>query len=333
MATLIPPRRRGRRVGRLLGTRVAAAVPLLLIVSLALFVLADLSPFDPLATYLGANYQSATQAQREAARAAYGVDATWWSAWWHWVSGLPVGDLGWSTTQRRPVVDVLASGLPFTLGLSAAALILATVLALVLGGVAGMRRGSPLDRALSGLATALAATPPFVTSLVLVAVFAVALRALPTSGARAPGDPYTLSGILAHAALPLITLTLSQVPWLLLAMRSAVVDAAESDAVRGARSRGISGTGLLRGHIAPVAVLPTLALLGTRLPEVIAGAAVVEVVFDWPGVAATLVDSAMALDFPLFAALSLLSAAAVLLGSALSDAAAIWLDPRIEMAG
>ncbi|WP_082776336.1 ABC transporter permease [Tsukamurella pulmonis] len=335
VATLSPERRRrrGPAIGRLLVTRAAVAVPLLGIVSLALFALADLSPFDPLATYLGADYQSATQSQREAARAAYGLNTTWWSAWWHWISGLPSGDLGWSATQRRPVTEVLAAGLPFTLGLSAAALTLAAMLALVLGGIAGMRRGSALDRAISGLATALAATPPFVISLVLVAVFAVALRALPTSGARGPGDPYTLGGILTHAVLPLITLTLSQVPWLLLSMRSAVVDAAESDAVRGARSRGISGPGLLRRHIAPVAVLPTLALLGTRLPEVIAGAAVVEVVFSWPGLAATLVDAATALDFPLFAALSLLAAAAVLIGSAASDAAAIWLDPRIEMAG
>ncbi|BDH57243.1 hypothetical protein MTP03_21820 [Tsukamurella sp. PLM1] len=93
------------------------------------------------------------------------------------------------------------------------------------------------------------------------------------------------------------------------------------------------GGRLLRGHVLPVSVLPALALVGTRLPEVIAGAAVVEVVFGWPGVAAALVDSAAALDFPLFAALSLGAAAAVLLGSALSDAAAIWLDPRIELAG
>ncbi|GAA1088876.1 MULTISPECIES: ABC transporter permease [Tsukamurella] len=333
METLRPPRRRGRAVGRLLLIRAAIAVPLLAVISVALFALASLSPFDPLAGYLGANYQSASQAQREAARAAYGVDASWWSAWWHWISGLAAGDLGFSATQSRPTSEVLAEGLPFTVGLSAAALIAAAVLAIALGGIAGMRTGGVLDRVVTGAATALAATPPFVVSLVLVAVFAVGLRALPTSGARVPGEPYTAAGLASHAVLPLVALALSQVPWLLLSMRAAVADAAGSDAVRGARARGVSGVRLLRGHIGPVSILPTLALLGTRLPEVIAGAAVVETVFGWPGVAAALVDSAIALDFPLFAALSVLAAAAVLVGSALSDAAALWLDPRIELAG
>lgn len=320
-------------MARLLAVRAAVAVPLLLLVSIALFALAALSPFDPLANLLGADYQSATQSQRDAARAAYGLDSPWWSLWWNWLRALVTGDLGWSTTEGRPTSEVLREGMPFTAGLSAAALALATVVALLLGAIAGMRRGGAVDRAVTAVATALAATPPFVTSLLLVAVFAVSLRALPTSGARTPGEPHSVTGLLTHSVLPLIALALSQVPWLLLSMRSAVVDAVRSDAVRGARARGAHGVVLLRGHVLPVSMLPTLALLGTRLPEVIAGAAVVEVVFGWPGVAAALVDSAAALDFPLFAALSLLAAAAVLVGSALSDAAAVWLDPRIELAG
>ncbi|MDF2585059.1 MAG: oppB, partial [Mycobacterium sp.] len=89
---------------------------------------------------------------------------------------------------------------------------------------------------------------------------------------------------------------------------------------------------LLRGHVAPVSVLPTLALLGTRLPELIAGAAVVETVFGWPGMAAVLVESAAALDFPLLAALTVGAALAVLAGSALSDAAAMAIDPRVRIA-
>ena len=94
----------------------------------------------------------------------------------------------------------------------------------------------------------------------------------------------------------------------------------------------IGGWALLRGHVAPVSVLPTLALLGTRLPELIAGAAIGETVFGWPGLAEALVESAVALDFSLLAALAVGSAALVLLGSALSDAAAVVIDPRIGLA-
>lgn len=324
-------RGRLRAAARLLAARSAIAVPVTAAVSVAMFWVASLSPFDPLAAYLGNSYQFATQTQREAFREAYQTDRPWWRAWWDWVAGLTQGDLGWSSTQSQPVTTVLAERVPFTLGLSGAALTLAAVIAVVLGCIAGMRRGGLVDKLCNVFAVTMAAVPPFVVSLVLVAVVAVGLRWFPTSGASAPGQAYSVPGVLNHSVLPLIALTMSQIPWLLLTMRTAVVDACGSDAVRGARSRGVDGWALLRGHIAPVSVLPTLALLGTRLPELIAGAAVVEAVFGWPGMAAVLVESAAALDFPLLAILTVGAAFAVLLGSALSDAAAVAVDPRIEM--
>ncbi len=306
-------------------------IPTTILVSLGIFAVAAASPFDPLTAHLGDNYQSATPAQREAIAAAYDLDQHWLSAWWNWWGALLHGDLGWSATQGRAVGDVLVQRLPFTVGISAAALVSAALIAVVCGAVIGMRRGGLIDRACTALAAMLAATPPFVVSLVLVSTFAVTLGWFPTSGARRPGDDYSVEGLLTHAVLPYLALTVSMIPWLLLTMRAAVVDATASDAVRAARARGVDGWALLRGHVVPVSVLPTLALLGTRLPELIAGAAIVETVFGWPGLAEALVDSAVALDFSLLAALAVGSAVLVLLGSALSDAAAVWIDPRIGL--
>ncbi|MFB1295958.1 ABC transporter permease [Mycobacterium sp. pW049] len=325
------PARPLRAATRLLAIRAAVAVPLTAAISAAIFAVASLSPFDPLAAYLGGNYQFATESQRDAMREAYNTDQPWYRAWWEWAGGLIRGDLGWSSTQSQPVTTVLAERLPFTLALSGAALLTATVLAIALGCLAGMRRGGLLDRVCTGFSVTFAAVPPFVVSLALVVVVAVGLRWLPASGAAAPGADYTVEGVLRHGVLPWIALTVSMVPWLLLTTRAAVVAGIDSDAVRGARSRGVHGWALLRGHVAPVSVLPTLALLGTRLPELIAGAAIVETVFGWPGMAAVLVDSAAALDFPLLAALTVAAAAAVLAGSALSDAAAVAIDPRIRI--
>lgn len=321
-----------RAAGRLLAIRSAIAVPLTVAVSAAMFGVASLSPFDPLAAYLGSNYQFATSSQREAMRAAYNTDQPWYQAWWEWLGGLTRGDLGWSSTQSQAVATVLAERMPFTLALSGAALLTAAVVGILLGCIAGMRRGGLVDRLCTGFSVTFAAVPPFVVSLALVIVVAVSLRWLPASGAAAPGAPYTIEGVVRHGILPWIALTLSMIPWLLLTTRAAVAESVNSDAVRGARSRGVHGGALLRGHIVPVSVLPTLALLGTRLPELIAGAAIVETVFGWPGMAAVLVDSAAALDFPLLAALTVGAAAAVLAGSALSDAAAVAIDPRIRMA-
>jgi peptide/nickel transport system permease protein len=314
---------------RLLGVRAAVAVPVTVVVSVVMFAVASLSPFDPLTMYLGDGYQSATQSQRAAVREAYNTDDSWYGAWWRWFTEMCHGDLGWSSTQSHSVATVLAERLPFTLGLSVTAMAASAAIGIVAGTVAGMRRGGLLDRLCSALSAIFAAVPPFVVSLVLVSVVAVSLGWFPTSGAADPGDSYTVHGILTHAVLPVVALTISQIPWLLLTTRTAVVDASTSDAVRAARARGLHGWALLRGHILPSSVAPTLALLGTRLPEVIAGAAIVETVFGWPGLASVLVDSAVALDFPLLAALTVGSALAVLLGSALSDAAAVAIDPRI----
>ncbi|GAC67361.1 ABC transporter permease [Gordonia soli] len=324
-------RRRGRIVGRLLGRRALVAIPTLVLISVGIFAVAALSPFDPLVAHLGDAYQSATESQRAAVRTAQGLDVSWWEAWWRWWTALAHGDLGWSSTQSRAVTDVIAQRLPFTLGLSFAALGTAAVVSIGLGAVIGMRPGGLLARSCSALAVLAASTPPFVLSLVMVSVFSVSLGWLPTSGARLPGDDYTVGGILVHGVLPFVALTVSQVPWLLLSMRDAVIDTAASDAVRAARSRGIDGRRLVIGHVAPMSVFPTLALLGTRLPELIAGAAIVETVFGWPGLAEALVDSAAALDFSLLAALTMGSAVLVLIGSALSDAAAVAIDPRVGM--
>ncbi|MFC0314853.1 ABC transporter permease [Gordonia phosphorivorans] len=322
---------RRHRISRLLLRRTGTSLITLLLVSAGIFAVAALSPIDPLTAHLGDNYQSATQAQRDAARAAYGLDQSWWQSWAHWWTNLLHGDLGWSTTQHQPVSTVLAERLPFTLGLSAAALAAAALLSLALGTWAGLRAGRVPDRAVSGGVTVLAATPPFVLSLLLVAVFAVAGAWFPTAGAATPGLEAGGTDLLWHAVLPWAALTVSQLPWLTLTVRTAVADAAGTDPVTAARARGISGRRLLVGHVWPAAAGPSLALLGTRLPEVIAGAAIVEAVFGWPGVADALVTAATGADFPLLATLAMAAAGFVLAGSALSDAAAVALDPQADL--
>lgn len=324
------PVRRWRLMATVLSRRAAIAAPLLVVISAAIFAIAAASPFDPLAAYLGDAYPTATQSQRDAAHAAYVGDRSWIQAWWQWCQALLHGDLGWSSSQSQTVSHVLAERLPFTAGLSACALITSVIVAVILGSLAAMRPNSLLDRACVGLATVLASLPPFVLSLGLISLFAVGLRVFPTSGAGRPGDPYTVAGLVTHAMLPFVALTVSLIPWLLMTIHASVSDAVTSDSVRGARSRGINGLQLVRHHLLPISVLPTLALIGTRLSELIAGAAVIESVFGWPGLAGVFVESAVALDFPLLAALTVAAALLVLAGSALSDAVTVFIDPRVR---
>lgn len=328
-----PPRGRWRRrrgdLARLVARRTAIAIPILVTLSAAVFLLAARSPFNPLAAFLGSRYQQASEAQKAMMGEQLGFDVTWWRAWWLWAGDAIRGDLGWSRVYSAPVVEVIGERLPWTLLLSGSALLLAITLAIVLGTVAGLTPGSRVDRLCSGVAVVLQAMPPFVLGLAAVALFAMALQWAPVAGASAPGQPYTVGGVATHLVLPTVTLALTQLPWLLLAVRTAVTRAIGSDAVRGARLRGVGPVQVVTGHVLPVSMASLVTLVGARLPELVAGAVLVEEIFGWPGLAAAVVESARAMDFPLLATLTLATTFAVLLGSLLADAAYLLLDPRV----
>lgn len=324
---------RSARIGEVLGLagrRALVALPVVVLVSMGVFALAAVSPFDPLAAYLGDRYERATPAQRADLTQALGLDDSWWSAWTTWVGGLLHGDLGHSRVFGQPVAQVIAERLPWTLLLSGIALLVATLAGIALGLSAGLRPTSPLGRACTAAAVALQSVPPFVLSLTAIAALSLGLRWFPTGGATVPGRPVTLASLAAHLALPVLVLALSQLPWLVLSLRASVTSALTSDPVRGAVARGLPWRTVVRGHVLPVSLAPLVTVLGARLPELIVGAVLVEEVFAWPGLAAALVAAAQQLDFALLALLSVATTAAVLLGSLLADAAYLALDPRVS---
>ncbi|MFE5309409.1 ABC transporter permease [Isoptericola sp. NPDC056605] len=321
-----------RRSGDLRRVTLRAAafgVPVLLAVSALVFVLAEHSPLDPLAAYLGARYQDTSAADRAALSSTLGLDLPWWHGWLAWAGDLLHGDLGWSRVFTMPVADVFAQRVGWTLLLSGTALAIALVLGVVLGLVAGTRPGGRLDAALSGLAVLLQSVPPFVVALGAVLVFAVTLQAAPVAGVAEPGALPTVAGVTAHLALPAAVLAATMLPWMLLGVRTAAARAAASDAVRGARARGLPPRTVLTRHVLPVSLGPLVMVVGARVPELVVGAVLVEEVFGWPGIAGAVVSSAQALDLALLAALTVVTTAAVLIGSYLADVAQLLLDPRV----
>lgn len=321
---------RRRRVLRLMGRRCLIALPILVIVSLGIFALAQWSPFDPVEAYAGAGYEQMSEAERAATAAALGLDEPFWAQWWNWLQHAVTGDLGHSHVFDQPVSQVLAERMPWTLLLSAVGLALAVVLGTTLGLVAGLREGGLLDRICSGIAMVLQAVPPYVLSLGAILIFAVTWNLFPAGGLTSSDGSVTPGSLLTHLALPAAVLGISQLPWFVLSVRDQVLDALASDPVRGARARGLSERQVIRGHVLPVSLAPLATLVGVRLPELVVGAVLVEEVFGWPGIAAAMVDSAQRMDFPLLAALTLVSTVVVLLGSALADALYVLLDPRVS---
>ncbi|MEB7505386.1 ABC transporter permease [Arthrobacter koreensis] len=310
--------------------RLALGLPVAAGVSLLVFLLASVSPFDPLAAYLGDRFAQTSAEQREVLSESLGLGSSWIQAWWHWMTSALSGDLGYSRVFRQPVTAVILERLPWTLLVAGTELFLAALGSLLIAARCARRPGGVLDRAAAAAATLLQGLPPFVISLGLLAVFALGLAVLPGGGLSDPGTAPTAGQVLRHMALPVAATALSQVPWLVLSLRASTTEALASDAVRGARLRGLREETVIRRHVMPSALVPFIAVLGSRLPEIIVGAVLVETVFSWPGLAAAVVSSAQALDFALLAALTVITTAAVLAGSLLADLLYVWIDPRVR---
>ena len=324
---------RRRSILRMVGRRLLFVIPVCGAVSAGLFAAAAVSPFDPLVAYLGARYTTTSDADKQLITTQLGFDQPWYSTYWQWLQGVVTGDLGTSRTFGQPVVQVLAERAPWTLLLAGTALCLAATSALVLGVVAGTRRGRALDRAITAVCIMIQGLPPFVLSLAAIALFALGLGWLPVAGIAEGGTDPTIGGVVEHMVLPVAVLALSQLPWLLLAVRESVSSARGEDFVAGALARGIPHSMVTRRHILPTSLAPFANVVGVRLPELVVGAVLVEEVFSWPGIAGAIVASARDLDMALLAVLTLGTTLAVMIGSLLADVAVAVLDPRTATDG
>ncbi|MEU6457995.1 MULTISPECIES: ABC transporter permease [unclassified Streptomyces] len=319
-------------MARLAGRRALFAVPVVLVVTFGVFAIAAASPFDPVKAYAGTAALGADQETLDRLRENLGVDQSFAVRWWHWLTSALTGDLGHSGVMRQPVTQVIGERLVWSALLCAVAFAAAVLVGTVLGVLAARRPGSTLDRAVTSLAYTLEAAPVFWIALLAVWLFALQWDVLPAGGLTDTASERVTPGqVASHVVLPAGVLAVSQLPWFTLYVRQGVGDALAEDPVRGARARGLGERTVLLGHALRSGLLPVLTLIGSRVPELITGALLVETVFSWPGIAAATVEAATAVDFPLLAALTTLATAAVLAGNLLADLLYGLFDPRVKL--
>ncbi|WP_329388289.1 ABC transporter permease [Streptomyces sp. NBC_01351] len=321
-------------MARMAGRRLLFAGPVLLAVTFGVFAIAALSPFDPVKAYAGTAGLTASQAELDQLRANLGVDRALVPRWWDWLTSALTGDLGTSSVMRRPVAEVIGERLGWSVLLAVCAFAVAVLAGTALGVLAARRRGGPLDRCATSLAYTLEAAPAFWLALLAIWLFSIRLGVLPSGGLTdAASEVVTAGQVATHLVLPALVLGISQLPWFYLYVRQGVADALDEDPVRGARARGLAERKVLLGHALRSGMLPMLTLIGSRVPELITGALLVETVFSWPGIAAATVEAATSVDFSLLAALTVLATAAVLAGNLLSDLLYGLADPRVGFDG
>ncbi|HMG61612.1 MAG TPA: ABC transporter permease [Streptosporangiaceae bacterium] len=253
---------------------------------------------------------------------------------------IATGNLGVSLEfYPASVTSVIGSAVWWTLGLVGVTTVLAFALGTGLGIVSAWRRGGRLDSVLPPVFVITSAIPYFWVGMVLVLIFGITLKWLPTQGGfYVSTDTPSLSliyfeDVLSHAALPAITLLITTIGTWILTMRNTMITTLAEDYVRMARAKGLPGRRIMVDYAARNAILPNLTGFAMSLGFVVSGAILIEYVFNYPGVGYMLLQAVQSEDFPLMQALFLLITVAVLLAILIADIATALLDPRTRMAG
>ncbi|MGE3619025.1 MAG: ABC transporter permease [Acidimicrobiia bacterium] len=305
--------------------RLAAGVPLLLVVTFALFVLVDLAPGDPARLIAG---QEATEERVEAVRDELKLDEPVTSRYVSWLASAGRGELGDSLVARAPVSELLVSHAAVTISLVAVTLAVAVVLGFLGGVAAAVRRGSLVDRAVTTMSAVALAVPAFWLGMILVIFFSVNRRWFPAIDYIGLGeDPLEW---LRHLVLPSLALAALPAAEFALQVRESLTSALSSDYVATARAKGLPERQVVLKHALRNAVVPVLTVLGYRLAQLIGGAVTVESVFVLPGLGSLAVSSVFGRDMPMLLGIVAATTVVVLVINLVVDLVSAWINPRLR---
>jgi peptide/nickel transport system permease protein len=312
-------------VGVFLLRRLAATLFAVLFLTALVFFLMQAVLGDPVVLMLGRDSDPATIARL---RQDLGFDRPAHAQYLDWLGHLARGDWGRSFRTGQPVLGAIGARLPVTLELTVLSLGLAIGLALALGILAAVRRHTRVDFAVSLLTALGSAMPNFWIAILLILLFALQLRLLPSSGSVALWeDPL---GNLRSMVLPAVTLSVAYFSNLARLTRARMLEALDSDYVRTARAKGVREARVLWIHALRNSLLPVLSVLGVSLSRLFGGAVVTETIFALPGVGVLLVDSILGRDFPVVQGIIIVTTVGVFLTNLLVELAYGLVDPRVR---
>ncbi len=257
---------------------------------------------------------------REFYRVKWGLDKSMWQQYLSYWQALSTGDFGISLRSGLPAWDMVIERAPKTLLLGVCGLAMALLIGIPLGVIAAQHQGSAIDRGVMSFAVFGFSMPNFFLGIILILVFSLHLRWLPSSG----------SGTWAHLVMPAFTLGTSFAAQIARFTRSAMIDVMNRAYMRTATSKGAGPVRRVFGHAFPNAVVPIVTIVGLKVGELIGGAVVVETVFAWPGLGRLLTVAVANRDLPVVQTILILIAATMILTNLIVDLMYGWLDPRVR---
>ena len=333
-------------IGKLL-ERLLQLLPVLLGVSLIVFIMMTLTPGDPVQIMIGD--QQITEEQEAALRRDLGLDRPIHERFVLFIGNAVQGDFGQSFYHRRPVSDVIAERLPATIELSLVALIIALVTSIPLGVLAALKKNSIFDRIATVGSLLGVSLPGFWFGILLLLLFAVQLHLLPVSGRIgysseiAPithmllidtllrGRPDAFLDALSHIILPALTLGLPMTAILMRVTRTSMLEVLRQDYVTFAEAKGLSRRRILVRHALKNALIPTVSVAAIETGSLLGGNMIVETVFGWPGLGRLVVESIFLRNYPLVQAAVLLYAVTYVLLNFVADILYTVLNPRVKL--
>jgi peptide/nickel transport system permease protein len=305
--------------------RILAAIPVMGVVALFVFLLLRLTPGDPAAILAGDN---ATPEQLDRIRTSLGLNEPLYTQFITWIGKLLHGDFGVSLISNVPVITMIGNRIEPTISIALATIILTVIVAVPLGVIAAWKHGTWIDRFVMALSVIGFSVPVFVIGYVLIQVFAIDLRWLPVQGYRSFARGF--GPFFERIALPTLTLSFIYVALIARMTRAAMLDVLDEDYIRTARAKGIAEHGVLLRHALRNAAVPVITVIGTGFALLISGVVVTETVFNLPGIGRLTVDAVLARDYPVIQAMILLTSGIYVAVNLLIDLSYTLLDPRIR---
>ena len=307
--------------------RLLLMVPVAFLVTVGVFMLIHLSPGDPALIILGEDRSPQAIA---AIHQQLGLDQPLYVQYVIWLGHIVHGDWGRSITTHEPVARAITERLPATLELGIVALVWSLLVAVPLGTIAAVRRGSLTDQLATGITVAGVSIPNFFIGIVLIFVLSVTLHLFPFGG-YVPLLQNPLES-LRHVALPAIALGTAGAAINMRFTRSSMIEVLNLDYIRTAWAKGASWRRVVFVHALKNALIPVVTIVGIQIGGIIEGAVVTETVFTWPGVGRLAVESIFNRDYTVVQGIVLLAAFSYMFANLLVDVAYAWLDPRISYA-
>jgi peptide/nickel transport system permease protein len=312
-------------VAEVVARRLALAVPMLLGMSVVVFLIVHLVPGDPARAILGLN---ATPELVARLRTQLGLDDSLVSQYFAWLGNVVTGDFGTDYSSNAPISELLGQRLPVTIELAVAALLIAVVIGVPLGVAAAVWRGRAPDAAAQGVSMAGISVPDFWLGIILILVFSLGLGALPSSGWVAFGqDP---AGNLEHILLPALALGVGFGAVLIRVTRAAMLEVLAQDYIRFCRAKGVPESSVIFKHALRNAAIPITTVVGMQAGYLLGGAIVIEQVFSLPGVGRLVLDGVLQRNYPVVQGGVLVVGAMFIAVNLLADVLYTVLNPRLR---